>query len=258
MRIATWNVNSLTVRLEHVLTWMQSAAIDVLMVQETKVTDDKFPQQALESAGFHVAYMGQKTYNGVAIIARDPIEEVMYGFPEWEDEQKRVIAATVKGLRLVNVYVPNGSSVGSEKYQYKMAWLEACQRYLRSVLDQYDQVVLAGDFNIAPKDCDVHDPKAWEGHVLVSPPEREAYQAILGLGLEDSFDQLYEEGPRFTWWDYRQAGFRRNLGLRIDHLCVTPSVLKKASACLIDPDPRGWERPSDHTPVVLTLESHEG
>lgn len=254
MRIATWNVNSLTVRLEHVLAWMQSAAIDVLMVQETKVTDDKFPKEALAEAGFHVAYVGQKTYNGVAIIARDPIEAVSFGFPAWPDEQKRVIAASIRGIRFVNVYVPNGSSVGSDKYQYKMNWLAACQAYLQDALAEHENLILGGDFNIAPKDEDVHDPAAWEGHVLVSKSERDAYQAILDLGLKDSFDELNAEGPRFTWWDYRQAGFRRNLGLRIDHLCVTPSILSKVSDCLIDRDPRGWERPSDHTPVVLILQ----
>lgn len=253
MRIATWNVNSLTVRLEHVLTWSQNANINVLMLQETKVIDEKFPQEALQNAGFHLAFSGQKTYNGVAILSQQPLQDVQLGFPNWPDEQKRVIAATIDGIRFVNVYVPNGSQLGSDKYQYKMAWLDACLVYLKATLNQYERVVLGGDFNIAPKDEDVHDPKAWEGQVLVSPQEREAYQKILALGLEDSFDALNHEGDRFTWWDYRQAGFRRNLGLRIDHLCVSPCLVKQAKSCLIDRDPRSWERPSDHTPVVLEL-----
>ena len=254
MRIATWNVNSLPVRLAHILTWTKQANIDVLMVQETKVTDEKFPQEAIEEAGFEVVFSGQKTYNGVAILSKLPIESVQVGFPEWPDEQKRVIAATIAGIRCVNVYVPNGSSVGSEKFHYKMSWLEALQSYMREALATYPELVLGGDFNIAPMDHDVHDPKAWEGHVLVSPEEREAYTKLLAQGLTDAFDSLNQSQERFTWWDYRQAGFRRNLGLRIDHLCVTDAIHKRSQSCLIDRDPRGWERPSDHTPLVLAVD----
>jgi len=253
MLIATWNVNSLNVRLPHVLDWLSAHAVDVLCLQETKQEDSKFPYQALTDAGYHAVHAGQKTYNGVAIISKHPIQEVSTAIPDFADEQKRVIAATINGVRIICAYIPNGQSLESDKYQYKLGWLKAFTEYLRTELTIHPKLALLGDYNIAPEDRDVHDPKAWEGQVLVSAPERQAFQDFLGLGLTDSFRLFEQAEASFSWWDYRMAGFRRNLGLRIDHILVSNALVANCKASWIDKAPRKLERPSDHTPVILEL-----
>ncbi len=250
MRIASWNVNSLRVRLPQVLAWLEGQRPDVLGLQETKVTDDAFPAEALAEAGYASVFAGQKTYNGVALLSReaatDPVREIA-GFP---DEQRRLIGATVGGVRVYNVYVPNGQSVGSDKFDYKLAWLAALRDQLADELAAHDRFIVMGDFNIAPDDRDVHDPVAWQGNVLVSPPERDALAAIAGLGLEDAFRLFEQPDDTYSWWDYRAAAFRRNRGLRIDLQLVSRELAGACRGALVDPTPRGWERPSDHAPVV--------
>lgn len=253
MKLATWNVNSLKVRLPQVLDWLAENPIDVLCLQETKQQDADFPQDALQAAGYHSVFIGQKTYNGVAILSRVPAVEVQTGIPGYEDEQRRVIAATFGDIRVVDVYIPNGQSPDSDKYQYKLSWLQALHDWLRQELLRYPKLVLLGDFNIAPEDCDVHDPAAWVGNVLVSEPERNAFKALLALGLTDSY-RLFEQADKsFSWWDYRMMGFRRNLGLRIDHILISTPLVLQCKSCLIDKAPRRLERPSDHTPVVVEI-----
>ena len=330
MKIASWNVNSLNVRLPHLTQWLQDSAPDVVALQETKLEDERFPDTQIASLGYRSVFAGQKTYNGVALLARNaPIEDVQVGMPGFEDEQRRVIAATIGGVRVVNfyvvngqavgsakfeyklrwleaagyhvaysgqsayngvailsraaptavvmgipgfqdeqkrmiaatidgvrvvcVYIPNGQSLDSDKYPYKLSWLEALTAWLKDELSRQPQLALLGDYNIAPEDADVHDPKAWEGNVLVSPPEREAFRQLLDLGLTDSY-RLFEQAPAsFSWWDYRMNGFRRNLGLRIDHILVSSPLAARAAACRIDKGPRALERPSDHAPVLLEL-----
>jgi exodeoxyribonuclease III len=253
MRIASWNVNSLKVRLPQVEQWCRDAQPDVLALQETKLEDDKFPREAIEALGYHVAYAGQKTYNGVAILARAPLEDVVAGVPGFDDPHKRVLAATVDSVRIVDLYVVNGQSVGSEKYAWKLKWLEAVTEYLRAELRRHAKLVVLGDFNIAPDDRDVHDPDAWRDQVLCSEPERAALRGILDLGFADSFRVFVEDAGHFSWWDYRQAAFRRNLGLRIDLILASEALRDHLSAASIDRTPRTWERPSDHTPVLLEL-----
>jgi exodeoxyribonuclease-3 len=254
MRIATWNVNSLRVRLAHVLAWMESARPDVLGLQETKLPDADFPVEAFTEAGYHVAFSGQKTYNGVAVVSRSPLTEIATGFSGFPDEQKRVLAGTLDDLRIFNLYVPNGESTGSDKYQYKLAWLSALRTELEAALERCARIVVLGDFNIAPDDRDVHDPALWSGKVLCSEPERQALQALLDLGLTDVF-RLFEQAPgSFSWWDYRAAGFRRGMGLRIDLILGSPPVAAACRASHIDSAPRGWERPSDHAPVVAEFD----
>jgi exodeoxyribonuclease-3 len=253
MRIASWNVNSLKVRLPHVEAWCRDAQPDVLALQETKLVDDKFPREAIESFGYRCVYWGQKTYNGVAILAREALEDVVAGVPGLDDPQRRVLAATVGGVRIVDLYVVNGQSVGSTPYAWKLEWLGAVTRYLRGELARYREVVVLGDFNVAPEDRDVHDSQAWRGHILCSEPERAALRGILDLGFVDSFRVLVEDGGHFSWWDYRQAAFRRNLGLRIDLILVSPALRGRIHSASIDRSPRSWQRPSDHTPVVLDL-----
>lgn len=254
MKLATWNVNSLRVRLPHVLDWGAKAAPDLLALQETKVTDDKFPREQIEAAGWSLQYAGQPTYNGVAVLARTPLERLADALPDFEDPSRRLLAVRAGSVVLVNIYVPNGQSVDSDKYAYKLAWLEALTNYLRQLLDEHEEVVVVGDYNIAPEDRDVHDPAAWEGKVLVSEPEREAFRGLLALGFEDGF-RCFEQPPEsYSWWDYRQAGFRRNLGLRIDHVLLSPALAKRCTAVSIDREPRTWERPSDHTPVVAEFD----
>ena len=251
MKIATWNVNSLNVRLPHVLDWLVANKPDALCLQETKQEDSKFPYEALKEAGYNAIHSGQKTYNGVAIISPHNLNEVHMGIPNFADEQKRVIAATINGVRIVCVYIPNGQAVGSDKYAYKLSWLQAFAPWLAAEISHNSKLALLGDYNIAPEDIDCHDPAAWIGQVLVSEPEREAFKALTQLGLEDSF-RLFEKGDgQFSWWDYRMAGFRRNLGMRIDHILVTPELSKVSTKSYIDKTPRKLERPSDHTPVVL-------
>lgn len=250
MRLATWNVNSLKVRLPHVLDWLATADCDVLCLQETKLIDDKFPVEALASAGYQAAFIGQKTYNGVAILSRLPVEAVVRDIPDYVDPQKRVIAATVGTVRIVCAYVPNGQSVDSDKYRYKLGWLDALQGYMRTLCGAHPNVALLGDYNIAPEDRDVHDPAVWQGQILVSPPERAHFQALLDQGFKDCFRMFDQPDKVFSWWDYRMLGFRRNAGLRIDHILASPALAATCRACVIDKEPRKREQPSDHTPVV--------
>lgn len=253
MKIASWNVNSLKVRLPHVEQWCRETQPDVLALQETKLSDDKFPREAIDGFGYHVAFSGQKTYNGVAILSRDPLADVVAGVPGFDDPHRRVLAATVGGVRIVDLYVVNGQSVGSEKYAWKLEWLRAVTDYLKSELQCHGKVIVLGDFNIAPDDRDVHDPDAWRDQILCSEPERAALGAILDLGLVDSFRAFVEDAGHFSWWDYRQAAFRRNLGMRIDLVLASGGLRERMTAASIDRVPRTWDRPSDHTPVVLEL-----
>ncbi len=254
MKLATWNVNSLRVRLEQVLQWSAAAAPVLLALQETKLPDAAFPEQALANLGWHVLYAGQPAYNGVALLARRPIELITCKLPGFEDVQRRLLAARLDDLAIVNVYVPNGQAVGSDKYRYKLAWLKTLTTFLHTLLSEYDQVVVLGDFNIAPEDRDVYDPKAWEGSVLVSPPEREAFHALVELGFSDSFRLFEQPANSYSWWNYRQGGFRRNRGLRIDHILLSRPLAERCQSAGIDTTPRGWPRPSDHAPVSTELD----
>jgi exodeoxyribonuclease-3 len=250
MKLATWNVNSLKVRLPHLTDWLAKAQPDVVCLQELKCEDAKFPRAELETAGYLSAFSGQKTYNGVAILSRSPLLDVSAGIPGFQDEQKRVVAATVGGLRVICVYCPNGQAVGSEKYDYKLRWFAALKETIAAEISRHPALAVAGDFNVAPEDRDVHDPKAWEGQVHVSEPERSAWRALLALGLKDSF-RLFEQPEKiYSWWDYRMMGFRRNAGLRIDHVLVSAELAKRCTACTVDKAPRKLERPSDHAPVI--------
>ena len=253
MKIATWNVNSLTVRLPQVLDWLQVNPVDVLCLQETKLTDDKFPHAELAAAGYVSQWFGQKTYNGVALLTREPAVDVVKNIPGFADEQARVIAGTVAGVRVMGAYFPNGQAPDSEKFVYKMAWLQALQDWVRSELAQHPQLVLVGDYNIAPEDRDVYDPIAWAGQIHCTPAERSHFQQLQGLGLVDAF-RLFEQAPKsWSWWDYRNLAFRKNQGLRIDHILVSQSLKAQVAACTIDKLPRKNERPSDHAPVVVEL-----
>jgi exodeoxyribonuclease III len=250
MKLATWNVNSLKVRLPHLTDWLAQAMPDVICLQELKLEDAKFPSAELAAAGYQSAFSGQKTYNGVAILSRSPLLDVSAGIPGFQDEQRRVIAATAGDLRVICVYCPNGQAVGSEKYAYKLRWFAALKDYLAAELKRHSRLAVAGDFNVAPEDRDVHDPKAWEGQVHVSEPERAAWRALLGLGLRDSFRLFEQPEKSFSWWDYRMLGFRRNAGLRIDQILLSAEPAKRCTACTIDKAPRKLERPSDHAPVI--------
>ncbi|MCK9538987.1 exodeoxyribonuclease III [Dokdonella sp.] len=256
MKIASWNVNSLNVRLPHVQRWCAQAAPDVLALQETKLEDARFPVEALAQAGYHAVFSGQKTYNGVAILAREPPADVVADVPGYADPQRRVLAATVGGVRVVNLYVVNGQAVGSEKFAYKLDWLARVTDWLAAELARHARMVVLGDFNIAPEDRDVHDPEAWREQILCSTPEREALARMLDLGLVDSFRLFNADPGHYSWWDYRQAAFRRNLGLRIDLVLASTALQAHCRAASIDREPRGWERASDHTPVILEL--HDG
>jgi len=278
IRIAAWNVNSLKVRLPHVLRWLQDQEkkqqpIDALCLQELKLTDDKYPHQELEAAGYLSIAAGQKTYNGVAIIVRKaalaaiasdaattflkPIRNI----PGNDDEQQRILAVTIpfagtKPIRLVSAYFPNGQSPDSDKFVYKLDWLSKLQTWLTEELEQNQRLAILGDYNIAPEDQDVHDPKAWEGQNLVSLPERSAFQELINLGLSDSF-RMFEQAPKtFSWWDYRMMGFRRNAGMRIDHILLSESLKEKCSASIVDKEPRTWEQPSDHAPVIAVIQKN--
>jgi len=253
MKLATWNVNSLKVRLSHVLDWLAVNPVDVLCLQETKQQDSDFPQAELKAAGYHSIYSGQRTYNGVAILSREPGYDLQVGIPDFADEQKRVIAATYGDIRVIDVYIPNGQSIDSDKYQYKMSWLTALDDWLKHELTRYPRLIMLGDYNIAPDDRDVHDPKAWEGKVLVSKPERNHFERLIQLGLHDSFRLFEQEEKSFSWWDYRMMGFRRNHGLRIDHILISQPLVAQCKSCVIDKAPRKLDRPSDHTPVIVEL-----
>jgi len=257
LKFATWNVNSLTVRLPQVLDWLSAqtehGGIDVLALQETKTTDDKFPKTEIEAAGYHVAFFGQKTYNGVALIAKHPIVEVVHNIPGFADDMARVITATVNGVRVVGAYFPNGQAPDSDKFVYKMAWLTAIQAFIKDELTRHDKLVLMGDYNITWDDLDVWDPVAMAGTIHCTDEERAHFKALLDLGLTDAF-RLFEQAPKsYSWWDYREFAFKRNRGLRIDPILVSSALVKNVRACVIDKAPRQNERPSDHTPVIVTL-----
>ncbi|NIO41049.1 MAG: exodeoxyribonuclease III [Burkholderiales bacterium] len=253
MKLATWNVNSLKVRLEQLLDWIGSGAPEVICLQETKLDDPKFPVEDIQDAGYQVVFSGQKTYNGVAIASRVAGADIVRGIPGFADEQKRVIAATIGTLRVINVYVPNGQSVNSDKYRYKLDWLSALSGWLGQQLKQYAEVAVLGDFNIAPEPRDVHDPKAWEGQVLFSQPERAAFKAMIDLGLVDSFRLFDQPEKAFTWWDYRLNAFPRGMGLRIDHILLSSALAQRCRGVSIIKDMRALDRPSDHAPVVADI-----
>ena len=253
MKIASWNVNSLKVRLPQVLDWLATADADVLCLQETKLTDENFPADEIKAAGYHVIYSGQKTYNGVAIISKQEAGDIITDVPGLEDPQRRIIGATISGIRILNLYVVNGQEVGSEKFAYKLEWLARIADFIEGQLQQHELFITLGDFNIAPEDRDVHDPDAWRERILCSTPERNALQHILDLGLEDTFRLFEQEEKSFSWWDYRAAAFRRNMGLRIDLILASKSLSRKCTACCIDKEPRQLERPSDHTPVYAVF-----
>lgn len=252
MKIATWNVNSLKVRLPHVLDWLAANPVDVLGLQELKCEDKAFPLAEIEAAGYQAVFVGQKTYNGVALLTRSPASDVVLNIPGFEDEQKRVIAATVNGVRVICGYFPNGQAVGSDKFEYKMRWLEALTEWLRGEVETHPRLALLGDFNIAPEDRDAHPD--WSDEIHVSDPERAAFYRLEALGLKDAFRLFPQEENSFSWWDYRKGAFRRNFGLRIDHILVTAELAERSTACTIDVAPRRLERPSDHAPVVLDFE----
>jgi exodeoxyribonuclease-3 len=253
MQLATWNVNSLTVRLPQVLDWLAANPVDALVLQETKTTDDTFPHEAIQAAGYHVAFFGQKTYNGVALLSRSEITEVVKNIPNFEDDMARVIAGTVEGVRVIGAYFPNGQAPDSDKFVYKMRWLEALQHWLREELQQHPKLVLMGDFNITVDDRDVWDPVGLKDTIHCTVEERAHFQALIDLGTHDAY-RLFEQAEKnFSWWDYREFAFRRNRGLRIDHILVSDALNSSVQACVIDKAPRKNERPSDHTPVVVTL-----
>jgi exodeoxyribonuclease-3 len=253
MKLATWNVNSLKVRLPQVIDWLAINQPDVLCLQETKLEDGAFPQAEIREAGYLPLFAGQKTYNGVAILARWPAILIAAGIPSFPDAQKRLLAAEIDGVEVVCAYFPNGQAVGSDKYAYKLRWIEALTDWLGQRLQANPRLALLGDLNIAPEDRDVHDPKAWEGQVLCSEPEREAFRRLVGLGLADAFRRFEQPEQSFTWWDYRMAAFRRNMGLRIDHILLSDELAHRCTACSIDKAPRRLERPSDHAPVTCEL-----
>ena len=250
MKIASWNVNSLNVRLPHVLAWTDVAQPDVLALQETKLTDDRFPAAELEEAGYHSVFSGQKTYNGVAILSREPASDPVTDIPGLDDPQRRILAATVGGVRIVDLYVVNGSEVGSEKFEYKLHWLERVTAWLAEEMKQHEKVVVLGDFNIAPGDRDVYDPEGWHEKILCSTPEREALGRILDLGLTDTFRLFEQEERTWSWWDYRMNMFRRKLGLRIDLVLASAAMAERCTASYVDIEPRRQERPSDHAPAI--------
>jgi exodeoxyribonuclease-3 len=253
MKLATWNVNSLKVRLPQLLTWLVGEQPDVVCLQETKLEDHGFPRQEIEATGYHVCFAGQKTYNGVALLAREGPTEIVVGNPLCPDEQKRLLTATIRGICVVCAYVPNGQAVGSDKYAYKLEWLEGLARWVSERLAANPQLVVAGDFNIAPDDQDVYDPAAWAGQILCSDPERAAFRSLLGLGLKDSFRLFDQPAKSFSWWDYRMLGFQKNRGLRIDHILLSEALAVRCKAARISREVRKLERPSDHAPVIAEL-----
>ncbi len=253
-KIATWNVNSLKVRLPHVLQWLEAEDPDVLALQETKSIDENFPADAIKEAGYHVSFTGQKTYNGVATICKLPIETISTRLPDYNDEQRRILAIINAKITVLNLYVPNGSTVDSDKYLYKLEWFSKLHPFIKQLQTHNDRLIILGDFNIAPEDQDVHDPEEWKGNVLVSKPERDEFDKLLSHGLSDCFRLFDQEEKSFSWWDYRAAAFRRNRGMRIDHILASDVLSKSCRACYIDKNPRKLERPSDHTPVVAEFE----
>ncbi len=254
MKIASWNVNSLKVRLPQVLDWLAEQRPDILAMQETKLTDENFPAEEIRAAGYEVVYAGQKTYNGVAIVSRAAGRDIVRDLPGLDDPQRRLLGATFGDVRVLDVYIPNGQEVGSDKYAYKLDWLEKLRAYVAEQLRQYPRLILLGDYNIAPDDRDVHDPEAWREQILCSTPERAAFKALVGTGLHDSFRLFPQAEKVFSWWDYRAAGFRRNAGLRIDHVLISDALTDRCRAAYIDSAPRRLERPSDHAPAVAEFD----
>jgi exodeoxyribonuclease-3 len=251
VRIATWNVNSLRVRLGHLLDWLADAQPDAACLQETKTEDANFPVAELRSAGYEAVYCGQKSYNGVAILARSPITEVAHGIPDFIDDPKRCISATVNGMRVVCLYAPNGEAPGTEKYAYKLRWYEALARWLKQA--EIPNLAVLGDMNVAPEDRDVHDPKRWAGKIHVSEPERAALRKVVAVGFADAFRLFPQAEKSFSWWDYRLNAFQRGWGLRIDLALLAPALAKRCTGCIIDLAPRKRERPSDHAPVIVDI-----
>lgn len=249
-KIATWNVNSLRVRLPHVQTWMLDVKPDVLVLQEIKMPSEDFPHDVFAEMGYKSVVSGQRTYNGVAVLSRLEATDIVTDIPGLDDPQRRILCTTINGVRILDLYVPNGESVVSEKYKYKLDWLAKVDAYLKSELKQHSRMVVLGDFNIAPSDIDVHDPKAWENSVLCSQLERQAFQNMLQIGFKDCFRQLAPDEQVYSWWDYRMNAFRRNNGLRIDHILASDDLFSTCKSCHIDKAPRKWERPSDHAPVI--------
>ncbi len=258
LTLATWNVNSLKVRLPHLLDWLATHQVDIVCLQETKLVDELFPVAPLAEAGYAAVFTGQKTYNGVALLTRrdtvPPASDVVTALPGFDDPQKRLIAANVGALRVACAYFPNGQAVGSDKYDYKLRWIGALDHWLRSEVTRHPLLALAGDFNIAPEDRDVHDPKAWEGQVLFSEPEKQAFRRLVDIGFVDSFRMFEQPERSYTWWDYRMLAFRRKMGLRIDHVLLSKALAARCTACTIDVEPRRREQPSDHAPVIVTLD----
>ena len=253
MKLATWNVNSLSVRLPQVLDWLAAHPVDVLALQELKLTDDKFPAQALAEAGYQAQWFGQKTYNGVALLSRQPATDVVKNIPGFADEQSRVLCATIDGVRVIGAYFPNGQAPGSDKFAYKMAWLTALREWVKAEMAAHPQLVLMGDYNITFDDADVWDPDGLRETIHCTTEERTHLQALINLGLHDAH-RLFDQPPKsFSWWDYRMLGFQKNRGLRIDHILITDALKARATACSIDRAPRKNPQPSDHAPVVLTL-----
>lgn len=257
MKLATWNINSLSVRLPQVLEWLAANPVDVLGLQELKLTDDKFPKDALEEAGYHSAWFGQKTYNGVALLSRSPIEDVVRNIPSHGDEQSRVIAGTVQTpqgpLRVINCYFVNGQAPGTDKFTYKLGWLSALEAWVKQELEQHERLVIMGDFNVAPEDRDSYDPVGLKDTIHHTVEERDHFQRLLGLGLTDAYRMFEQPEKSYSWWDYRMLGFQKNRGLRIDHILVSKALQPSVTACTIDRQPRKNKQPSDHTPVVVTL-----
>lgn len=253
MKFATWNVNSLAVRLPQLQAWLEQMQPDALVLQETKCTDDKFPAAEIQAAGYQVSYFGQKTYNGVALLTREPHEAVVKNIPGFSDEQARVIAGSVQGIRVVGGYFPNGQAPGTDKFEYKMQWLRGLTDWLREELSAHDKLVLMGDFNIAPEDRDVYDPVAWKDQIHCTDEERDAFTRLIKLGMKDAFRLFDQPEKSWSWWDYRNLAFRKNQGLRIDHILVSEALAPQVQSCQIDKAPRKNERPSDHAPVIVTL-----
>lgn len=262
MKIATWNVNSIKVRLEHLIKWLELRSIDAVVIQETKTVDELFPLAQLQAAGFDAVFLGQKTYNGVALVTRKStvktVKNVVYNIPGYPDEQKRMIAADIEHvsgvkLRFAGVYVPNGTELGGPRYLYKLDWMSALSLWVQECIQTNVPLVLAGDFNVAPTDADVWNPEEWKGNLLVSEPERDAFQRLLKAGLVDTWSLGLHAPDTYSWWDYRQAGFEKNHGLRIDHILASSAVADRITDVLVDIEPRGWDKPSDHAPVVAEI-----
>lgn len=252
-KIATWNVNSINVRTEHIALWLERNDVDVLAIQETKCLDENFPFEPFFELGYEVVVSGQKNYNGVALLSRSEATDIITDVPGYDDPQRRILAATVDGIRIINLYVPNGQAVGTEKYEYKLRWLEEVTAFIAEQKERYSKVVVLGDFNIAPTELDVWDPKEWQGCILVSHPERTALNRLLRLGFTDSFRIFNHQPDRFSWWDYRSASFRQNKGLRIDLILLSSALVNVCQNSTIDTAPRTWERPSDHAPAFVVL-----